>query len=123
VTAWPDVEGVVITDLLALAGVNDAGTETPADLDAQLPFVRVMRRGGPTDRLNDRPRLDIDVFAATRSAGVPLALEIVRHLMDDYSVSAVDRFECEAGPAELPWSDGAVRRWGMTFQAVARRTS
>ncbi len=121
---FPDVQALLVDDLAAFPGVVGAGTETPADLAEQLPFVRVMRGGGPTDQVNDYPRVDLDVFAGTYAAGVLLARRIQNYLLGPPPpIWQLDRATCETGVHELPWSDdsGGPRRFGMTFMFTARR--
>lgn len=119
---FPDVQRVLVTDLEAIAGVDHTGTETPADLLGALPFIRVLRSGGASDRLNDFASVDIDVFAATYVQAERLAEEVRQRIVGPPPpVAVLDRVRCEAGPRELPWGDGQIRRFGATYQVTARR--
>lgn len=122
---FPDVQALLVDDLALFPGVTGTGTETPAELDTHLPFVRVMRGGGGTDRLNDYPLVDLDVFAASYAAGVLLARRIQNYLLGPPPpIWQLDRATCETGVHELPWSEdsGGPRRFAMTFTFTARRT-
>jgi hypothetical protein len=101
------------------------GTSAPADLDDRLPFIRVRRTGGPTDRVNDAPTLLVDVFADTYAVAEPLAGRIRDWLLFNGPHKAngliFDRIGCDSSPQELPWSDTAtVRRFGATYTCVFR---
>jgi hypothetical protein len=60
-TPYPDVTRAVC-DLLEDLGTT--GTETPADLEANLPYIRVTRTGGADDLVTDTATVSVDVFAA-----------------------------------------------------------
>lgn len=123
VRRFPDVQRVLIAGLETLVGVGHVGVETPDDLDVRLPFVRVMRIGGPRDRLNDHATVDVDVFAASYTAAETLAETISEWLCGPPpGARELDRVDCDVAPRELPWSDGeTLRRWGATYRAVTRR--
>lgn len=100
------------------------GTQTPADLELRLPFIRVVRSpGGPTTRVDETARLEVDVFAATYTEAEPLARRIRDWLIFNGPHRAdgvvVDRIGCDAGPQELPWSD-RVRRFGTSYTVETR---
>lgn len=121
---FPDVQALLVEDLALFPGVAGAGIETPADLEEQLPFVRVVRGGGSSDRLNDYPRVDLDVFAGTYAGGVLLARRIQNYLLGPPPpIWQLDRATCETGVHELPWSEdnSGPRRFAMTFTFTARR--
>lgn len=119
---FPDVQRLLVAELEALAGDGRTGIETPGDLADRLPFVRVLRVGGFSDRLNDRASVDVDVFAATYTAGELLAEQVRQHLVGPPPpVGALDRVDVEVAPRELPWGDGTVRRWNATYTVIARR--
>lgn len=117
-----DVQAVLVDELEALVGTGHTGVETPANLADVLPFVRIRRTGGPSDRLNDYASIDIDVFAALYTAAELLAERVRQHLCGPPPpVSTLDRIDCDIGPRELPWGDGTVRRWGASYSVVSRR--
>lgn len=119
---FPDVQRLLVDELEALTGAGRTAIETPPDLAAALPFVRVLRVGGGSDRINDRASVDVDVFAATYVAGELLAERVRQHLVGPPPPVAVfDRIDCEIAPRELPWGDGTVRRWNATYLVTSRR--
>lgn len=120
---FPDVQGLLVEAIAVFPGVHDAGTETPADLDAALPFVRVTGGSGPTNALNTRPVLDIDVFGVGYEATKTLARRLQVWLLGPPPpIWQLDHVTSENGPQELPWAeDGGPRRFGLTFRFTARR--
>jgi hypothetical protein len=120
---FPDVQRRLVNALEAWIGAGHVGVETPPSFDGLLPFVRVVRVGGPSDRLNDQAAVDIDVFGESYLATEQLAEEIRQWLCGPPPAIAVfDRVGCDTGPRELPWGDGLVRRWGASYSITARRT-
>lgn len=119
---FPDVQRVLVDGLVVLTGADRTAIETPADLADRLPFVRVLRVGGHSDRLNDVAVVDVDVFAATYTDGEQLAEQIRQYLVGPPPpIGVLDRVDCEIAPRELPWGDGQVRRWNATFHITSRR--
>jgi hypothetical protein len=123
---YPDIERVVC-DLLADLG--GTGTRTPADLQAVTPFLRVRRVGGVDDRVTDRARVDVEVFATTREAGEDLAEQVRQRLSvrgplvvtSEGRPVVVDRSMLLAGPVEVPWPDVVVRMFHASYQLESRR--
>lgn len=117
---FPDIE-LAVVDLLAL--LANAGTVTPADLQARLPFHKVHRFGGSDDRITDTARVDVDTFAADHSGRV--AAEAVRQVLlaGPHRVGAVvlDRVLTASAPVEVPYGGTGVRRWTASYQISARR--
>lgn len=125
---YRDAEAVALDQIEAhfewQPGVH-TGDQTPADeaLEAALPFVRVGRTGGAPIRGSehtDRPVIDIDVFASTRSESFRIAKEIEqlmlarRHPFDDVNVLM--------SPQRIPWVDGVpIVRFYASYQASLRR--
>ena len=120
---FPDVQVLLVRHLEQLLGAGHVGIETPADLTAALPFARVRRVGGLSDRLNDFATVDVDVFAGLYTAAELLAEQIRQDLVGPPPpLPLLDRISCDNAPRELPWGDGAtVRRFGATYVTVARR--
>lgn len=120
---FPNVQRELVADLVALLpGPQHVGTETPVNLADVLPFVRVVRRGGPRDRLNDTPSVDIDAWDITYAELERLVEQICERIVGPPpSVWQFDRVEIPVGPQELPWGDGSIRRIGLTAQVVSRR--
>lgn len=110
---------------LGLAEIGRVGTETPVDLQNQLPFIRIVRVGGDSDLVNDYPQVDLDVFAASSVDGERLS-EAIRQLLTMPAPPYVDgvlldRIVCLSGAVERPWADVNIRRYGATYRVVARR--
>jgi hypothetical protein len=119
---FPDVQRELVDDLAVLVGADHVAIETPAELAAALPFVRVLRIGGSSDRFNDVAVVEVDVFAATYTDGEPLAEQVRQRLVGPPPpVPRLDRIDCEIAPRELPWGDGTVRRWNATYHITSRR--
>lgn len=119
---FADVELVVRTALAAaLPGVRVVSV-LPSTLVP--PVVRVARGPGGDDRVHDMPAVDIDCFAATRSAMWILA-EDVRQAMLDLRNSAaggslIDSVTTRSGPMFLPYGNPDVQRavavYGLTLR-------
>lgn len=121
---FPDVQSLLVYGLEPLFGAGRTDTETPADFTGMLPFCRVWRSGGPSDRLNDHPTVDVDVFDARYADALRLA-EIVREFLvgPPPGLREIDRTECSPGPRELPWGDNqSLRRIGATYHLTLRRS-
>lgn len=126
VRVFPDVQQVLIDDLVKFVDGRDDGTGyvTPADLEGRLPFVRVRRTGGGNDGLNDRADVDIDVFGASYRQAVDLARRVDAYLVGAGAppIWMFDMVTNVDGPHELPWDDeGAVRRIGLQYFITSRR--
>lgn len=125
---FPDVPRTLAALLVdaALVDVGHAGSNTPADLIGSLPFIRILRIGGPSDRVNDYATCSVEVFASTSSAGEQLAEQVRQYLTTTppppIGGVLIDRVVCQAGPNEQPWNDSRVRRFGATYSVVSRRT-
>lgn len=120
---FPDVHILLIEVLTPLVGVDRVATQTPADLAQRLPFVRVTRTGGYSDRLCDYARVDVDVFHKTYGDGERLAAGLHEYLTLQRlraSNGRVDRVAVDAAPVELPWASG-VRRFTGRYLLITRR--
>lgn len=127
---YPDIENVLIDLLerlfpaLAPTDVRHVDTETPADLQGALPFVRVMLVTGADDGLTDRSVVDIDVFANSRDTAYAWSTDIRSSLTGSphrVGSDVIDRVVTEEKPRQLPWADESVRRFGATYRISARR--
>lgn len=109
-----------------LSTTGRVGSETPADLQTRMPFVRIDRIGGSSDWVNDYAVVDIEVFATTFVDAEQRA-EYIRQYLVFADLPAIegygllDRVECLTGPQELPWADDQVRRFGATYRITSRR--
>lgn len=123
---WPDVERVLLDWLRPQLPGTRLVTELPADLEARLPVVQILRVGGGRDfswRL-DLARVDVEVYAATRAAAAGLAGQ-VRTLLATLpnvqtSGAVVVRVIEETGPSWRPEANPNLRRFGMTLRVVLR---
>ena len=100
------------------------GTDVPAGLAESVPFVQVLRIGGPDDDSDytfDKPTVSVDCFAADRVAANTLAVQVHKAMRSALrgvttggaTVSAVHTI---SGMAWRPWDDLQVRRFGATYQ-------
>lgn len=102
-----------------------SGDQTPGDeaLEDVLPFVRVGRVGGAPVRGSehtDRPVIDIDVFARTRSEAYRIAREIEQLLMA--RKAPLDDVNVLMSPQRVPWVEGVpITRFYASYQASLRR--
>ncbi len=127
-TRFPDAARTLAALLIdaGLIAAGHAGSNTPADLLGSLPFIRVLRQGGDSDRVNDYATCTLEVFAATSTAGEQLAEQVRQYLTQTppppIGGVLLDRVDCQSGPSEQPWNDSRVRRFGATYRVVSRRT-
>jgi hypothetical protein len=105
-----------------LGGLDHVGSQTPADLEAHLPFLRAVRMGGPRTHLLDYPVVEVSYFAADEATGAPGASAIANRLLAKPPPHpAIDVVSCEPAFRELPWGDSeTVRHWGATFAFETR---
>ncbi|MFD4699761.1 hypothetical protein [Streptomyces niveus] len=118
----PDVETVLAPWLEATLDVFSAA-ETPADLEDQLPMIRVERIGGPDKRFSEHPRVAVDVFAATADEARVLAGRVrdaLVFLSGPVGVSVVRDVRCDSGPSRQPWANEAIHRRGATYSVSLR---
>jgi hypothetical protein len=106
----------------------DVVTVLPNDLQARLAVdrqvIRVRVIGGSDDRISDHPRVDVEVFGATRAVAKPLAETIRQRLISGGHRTAhgvIDHATTEVGPQETPYDDPDVRRWSATYRLSTRR--
>jgi hypothetical protein len=96
--------------------------ELDNDLLSELPTVQVQRAAGDDDGFRlDRPLVDIDVYAATRSAAADLSAVIRGQLLTQLRGSATDRavyglVRTVSAPSWRPYENTAVRRHGATYE-------
>ena len=121
--SFPDIQRVLVTLARTVEGVAAAGTETPADLQQRLPFVRVARIGGPRTSTLDSPTVDVDVFASTYAVGQSLAGRVSDLFLSAPHVAGgalIDTAASITGPVEVPWADPGVRRFLATYRFTLR---
>lgn len=120
----PDIEAVLAPWAEATFGAFGCA-ETPADLEARLPVIRVGRVGGSDERFSLHPRIDVDVFAATADAARILANEVrdaLVMLTGPVNGAVIRGVRCDSGPSRLPWDNGDIYRRGATY-TVSLRTA
>lgn len=117
-----DIEALLVTWLEDVIEDVTASTETPADLEEQLPWLLVRRIGGPYDGVRlDQPTVDVAAFAASTTAASALAAQVqvllhkqlARHQVGAAVVSAVNTL---TGPHWVPYDNPAMRRYEATYQ-------
>lgn len=115
---FPNIERLV-AEIFAtqLGGAGHVGSETPDDLEQVLPFLRVVRVGGPRTHQFDYPVVDLDYFDVDEATGAPAASAIANRLLAKPPPHpSLDLVSCEPAFRELPWGDNeSVRRWGATY--------
>lgn len=120
---FPDIEAAVI-ELLTDLGTADV--QTPSDLAGNLPFIRVRSLGGSGDRWNDKPHVDIDVFAVKRTdARTTAELARQRLLSFPHTLShcVIDTVDVANSPQEVPWANTDIRLIAASYTVTARRTA
>jgi len=115
-----------ILEPLAPANAKGArvGTQTPGDLTGRMPFIRVVRSGGPSNLVNDFAYIYVDVFSDNLSAAEDLGEKIRQKLTLErlrLGPVIVDRVECTQAPTEMPpWAPG-INRFESQYTVVFRR--
>jgi hypothetical protein len=125
---FPDAAKTIAKILEPLAPANAkgqrVGTRTPDNLTGLMPFIRVVREGGPSDLVSDYAYLYIDVFSDSLSAAESLSERIRQRLTLDrvrLGGAIVDSITCTNAPTELPpWAPG-INRFESRYTVVFRR--
>ncbi|HEY9369737.1 hypothetical protein [Streptomyces sp.] len=119
-----DIEATLIAFLEANLEDVRASTETPSDLDDRLPWLQVVRIGGPYDGYRrDQPVVDIAAFAETGTAASGLARD-VQLLLHNQLWGAVaggavfSEVETRVGPHQVPYDNPGLRRYEATYRLV-----
>lgn len=99
-----------------LGGADHVGSETPDNLEQVLPFLRVIRVGGPRTHQFDYPVAELDLFDVDEATGAPRASRLMNRLLGKPPPHpSLDLVTAEPAFRELPWGDSdSVRRWGAT---------
>lgn len=118
---FPSIEQVLVVWLKDQLGVH-VTAELPARFETTLPIITVDRiSGADLDFKIDRPVIDIDCYAATRSLAQDLA-ELVRATLRFELVGSVipdvvvTRVRTVVGPRWLPHANPAVRRYSANYE-------
>ncbi|MFC5992949.1 hypothetical protein ACFQE5_01840 [Pseudonocardia hispaniensis] len=126
VRGMPDVEAMLVEWLYGQLGGVDVRTDLYVGFEDRLPLVQVVRIGGGMSHnaILIEPRLDIDVYAATRVAASDLAhqIEALMPAMRNIAVAGglVTKVIEEIGPSYRPDVNPHTYRFGMTYQLVIR---
>lgn len=119
-----DIEAVLVAWFETnLDGVS-ASTETPDDLGDSLPWLQVVRVGGPYDGFRrDQPTVDIAAFADTSTAASALASQVQHLLHERFARSVtggavISRAETTTGPHWVPYDNPGMRRYEATYRFV-----
>ena len=122
---FPDIEAAFIA---RLNGIITAGTFASADIKSRMPYALVYRFAGGDNGLEDRAVVGVDVYAGTRSQGLPLAEQVRQSLTaTPFYVTVgtdtvvVDSVTTAEAPHEVPYGDTAIRRWVSTYTVTLRR--
>jgi hypothetical protein len=126
------LEAILKANFPALADGPNAlyhvGTAFPADVSSRLPFVAVNRVGGPTDRFETNPTVDIDIFHQTKDLALSLDSDISAFLLGyprsvriGTRLVVLDTVFQTSGPDERPWDASTTRRFASTYQFSVRR--
>ncbi|MER5608340.1 hypothetical protein AB0F93_00090 [Micromonospora tulbaghiae] len=121
---FPDIERLLAAVFAPLLGGDEhVGNEAPDNLEAVVPFLRVMRVGGPRTALYDYPIVELALLTAEDVDGLPMLSRFVNLLLDKPPPhAALDYVDCDPGPRELAWGDNdAVRHWGATLFLETRK--
>jgi len=122
---WPDVELVVTRYLRARLGPGvRVVNELPSALETRLPLVCVILVDGDDDRITDAADVDVESYAATRTAMWELA-ERARSAMAAAEGTwvegmVVDSVETIARPHPVTYSNPAVRKAVSTHRLTSR---
>ncbi|WP_405620230.1 hypothetical protein [Streptomyces sp. NBC_00076] len=118
----PDIEAVLAPWAESTFGVFSAA-ETPADLEEQLPVIRVERGGGPDEMFSRHPRVFVDVFGRTADEARTLANNVrdaLLALRGPVNGAVIRHVRCDSGPSRQPWANEAVHRRGATYTVSLR---
>lgn len=121
--AWPDGERA-LCDLLASLGTT--GTETPATLESETPYIRVTRTGGSDDhRATDTGTFSIDVFATGATTAKAAAEQVRQTLLTGLPAQTdhgqLDWAFTDVGPQLLPPSDTDNLRLAVASYKISMR--
>lgn len=125
---YAEAETVLVAAAVAHFTGKRICTETPNDLAAVLPAIRITRFGGASDYIYtfDNPRVDFDCYAASRGAAQTLAYDVrawVRTILpgttignDTIGRAFVARAQDFDGPRFSPYDNTSLRRFTYTAE-------
>lgn len=94
-------------------------TETPADLEANLPVIKVQGLGGPRKLVLGRAAVDVECYAATKDAARDLAGDVsdaLTYRMHGLVGGSVVTHVQGAMPDWRPYDNPNVRRYGAIYR-------
>lgn len=121
-TAYPDVEVLLIAWCVARRPSAVWAAELDNDLLADLPLGQITRVGGDDDGVRlDRALVDVDAYAATRGEAAELAAWARESLTRELAGTAFNgavfgRISVVSAPALRPYENTALRRIGATYE-------
>lgn len=120
---FPDLQVLLVDALQQFVGDGHTGIETPTDLEANLPFARVRKATGYSDRYTDYSRITIDVFTLFYGTSEQTAEDIRQWLCGPPPpLYQLDTAECVVAPHEMAWAKTSpVRRFNALYLLSARR--
>jgi len=98
-------------------------TEIPADLEANLPLIKVRGLGGPRKLVLARPTVDVECYAATRDAARDLAGDVsdaLTYRMRGQISGSVVTHVRPSVPSWRPYDNPNVRRYGAIHQVYLK---
>ena len=129
---YPDVEDLLIA---ALADLGSTGSVYPDDLherlfsgiDGQEHFIRIRRVGGEDDLRTDRPRVDIEIAAASRALAWRVARTVQQRMISGPArvpgIGVMDRARTEIGLRAVLHENPNIRCVLATYRASLRRSA
>lgn len=124
---YPDATRAVC-DLLASLGT--CGTETPATLENDVPYIRVTRTGGSDDLVFDSSTVSVDVFAGDATTAKAVAEQARQRLVMgpfatgvDYRTAhgRIDTARTVVAPQLLPPTDSDNLRLAVASYRITMR--
>jgi len=98
-------------------------TETPADLESDLPLIKVQGLGGPRRLVLGRPTVDVECYAATKDAARILAGQVndslIYRMRGLIAGSNVTHTQGQM-PSWRPYANTNVRRYGQIVQVYLK---
>ncbi|MEV0830896.1 MULTISPECIES: hypothetical protein [Streptosporangiaceae] len=117
-----DIEAVLVAWLEENVEGASASTETPSDLDDNLPWLLVHRISGPYDGYRvDRPSVDIATFHTDGPAALNLARQVQALLHNElagstYQQAVINKVKTNTGPHRVPYDNPNMRRAEASYE-------
>ncbi|WP_329356969.1 hypothetical protein [Streptomyces anulatus] len=124
---WGDIEHAAALIVRTAMPGTRVVNELPADLEKKLPLVQVqILPGGGDDGVTDTALVDVDTFAATRTAMWDLARDVRAALLAAAGTHVpgarvvIDTVETTSRPAPVSYGNPAIRRAVATYALTSR---